>query len=1312
MTKDIDPRLRHLFWFVAELFAALLSAVALLLIVVRLALPHAAIFKPHLEVWFSHALGETVRIGEVSAHWPGLDMAVVLNDVALLDARGEPRAEFDRAYVSIDPMRSLLRGKPVLHALHLDGLQVSLFGDIFAANTAPAPPRADAQAVQLGDDFGWFLPWLFTQRQIDITSGRLLWYDPVSEQPQANGFSLRSRNEGGHHSLAAHIDTRSGDGVIDLAAEIDGAAGAPAEWGGSLYLRGRRVQWRGVVLLAEQASPGSTAGLLPLDAELGLPGITDFELWGELREGQLRRVAGEAAVSAPSEHQQHGVARVATRFDWRPVDAGWEVAVDGVEVEPVDGGRFRTGPAAVRYTGGSDGPLVEAGLAWVDVGVLRQLALAGSWLGEESATRLDALAPSGQFYDLRGVWRGGADARETDWRVVGELWDARLNPWQAWPGVQGVRVAFDVGPRGGRGTLFGRDTVVSLPRLFREPLIGERVSGALQLLREPEGWRLRSEALEIDTAHIHTVTRLDALLPDGGEAPFLDLEVGYRDGEVAEVWRYLPVGIMPAGVVTWLEHALVDGRVVGGGMVLHGPLDRFPFDAHDGRFQVRFEVEEMTLDYLEGWPRIEGLGAWTTFDGRGMHIAAHTGRILGAELGPTDAVTRDLTAKNSHLHVEGKVTGDAEAGLSYLRESPLRARFGDYLAVAKAGGRLDLGLGLDIVLATGETRVDGTIDLADATLDLPAYGIVLHNSHGRLAFDNASLVGDGLAAEWRGMATEVDVRVPDDPAAGRNGPRIAARGRAGAAQFAELLPAPLAARLAGELPWEVVVGVNESANGRVDGVVIRATSDLAGLAVDLPSPLGKPAGRRLPLRVEALLPADAAPRLDADYGPLSLVAELQRGESGVTLPRAALALDAGPATLPEASGWKIALGGTPPDLDGWRAVAGELAATAGPAHAGPPVEVVARFDRLPLGETLALHEVDARLETDGDAWQVALRSREAVGRFRLPRGGGREVPVTGHLERMNLAYDRDPARRPDPEPDRAPPDPGDPDPRTLPGLQLEVDALVVNGVGLGALTVQADPTAEGLRIAQIVLDAPDWILTGIGRWESGAEGIATTLDLALDTTQVSRLVTAILGPGDLVADEGHFSANLTWPGAPQHVSLATLDGSLTLRLVNGTLTEVDPGLGRLFSLVNLRTLGRRLALDFSDLVDKGTQFDAISGRFVFSGGDAFTNDLLIETSGATINLMGRTGLVARDYDQVMTVLPQASGALPLAGTLLGGPAVGAVLLLFNEVFSEQIEEISRVQYRVSGPWDKPHMERIGSEPSEPQTDTLPQAGGR
>jgi len=1310
----MDPRLRHIYWFFAELFAAVLLALAVILIVVRVALPQADQIKPQVERWVSQAFGETVRIGAVQAHWPGIDLTVVLDHVELLDDEGVSRVEFERAYVSVDLFASLFQRQLVVNELHLDGLQLSLFEEDSEIIDSPRPAPETGEEVEPRADIDWFLPWLLSQRQVDVTSGLIHWSGAESESRQFKRFSLRARNRDGHHSLALQIDAGIHPGVVDLAAEFEGDAIRPDSWQGQLYLRGRQVRWRALLALAETAFPGRGAVMELQDDLANLPEMADFNAWVVAADGAVQRIAGEVAVADRISDRLEGLKLLATRFEWTPLDTGWEVALDGIDVEPVGRSRYRTGPARVRYQqDATQGTTVEAALASVDFTLLQYLAEAGGSLSPEAAETLDGLAPKGQFYNLRGRWQPTGEEGKARWRLVGEAWDLSLDPWQKLPGLTGLRLEFDVGPDGGAGELYGRNAVVSLPRLFREPLAVTHLNGGVEVRHSDEGWVLTVDDLDAANDHITARTRLRALLPADGGSPFLDLEVGYRDGDVAEAWRYLPVGIMGDKVVAWLDHALVEGRLVEGGMLLHGALDGFPYDDHDGRFEVRFLVDGATLDYLEGWPRIEDLEAWTVFDGRGMTIDANYGRIFNTTLGRTTAHAADLTANTPMLLINGVVGGDVDDGLRYLRESPLRAGFGDYLAVVQGGGRLDLGLALDINLKGGATASRGTIDLTEVSLDLPAYGITLEHSQGRLEFTNKSLVGRGLASEWLGMPVELDVQVPEDSEMGRHGPKITVHGRLGKAQIDQLLPVALHTRFAGSTLWQAVIGVRELANGHVDRVAIEIDSDLAGLEVALPDPLGKAASTPRRLAVEASLPAVGTPVLRVDYGPLSLVSELLGQDGGITVPRAALAFGSGPASLPEAEVWQADLRVQTLDLDDWQALANELGDGTSTGAPTPPLELRARIEELPLGETLVLHAVDATIDGDSDVWRIALDSREAVGRIEVSRAPGRDRPLVVQLDRFTLDYDHDSdPGEPTAETDGMPAATSTIDPRELPGLRIGIDALEINGTDLGVFSVLAEPVSEGLHFSRIGLASEDWTLTGSGDWRHDGIGATTSLDLNLDTTAFHRLSTVLIGDsGGLSVDETHYQARVHWPGAPTDLTLATLGGSLEARLVDGVLNEVQPGVGRIFSLVNIRTLGRRLSLDFSDLVEKGAHFDSLSGRFIFENGDAFTNDLLLESSAATINLMGRTGLVARDYDQVMTVLPHISSTLPIAGTVLGGPVVGAALLVFSEVFSEDVNKLSQVQYRISGSWDAPVVERIqrSPEPEEPETGSLPQS---
>jgi uncharacterized protein YhdP len=156
-----------------------------------------------------------------------------------------------------------------------------------------------------------------------------------------------------------------------------------------------------------------------------------------------------------------------------------------------------------------------------------------------------------------------------------------------------------------------------------------------------------------------------------------------------------------------------------------------------------------------------------------------------------------------------------------------------------------------------------------------------------------------------------------------------------------------------------------------------------------------------------------------------------------------------------------------------------------------------------------------------------------------------------------------------------------------------------------------------------------------------------------------------------------------------------MEGELELSVEKGQLKDVDQGIGRVFGLLGIHTLVRRLTLDFSDLTDQGFPFDTIYGTFSLLDGNAHTRNLVLDGPAAKIKVEGRTGIVAQDYDQIVAVSPKISETLPATGALLAGPAgavVGSVVLLYQKLFSE--DEIALTRYTLTGQWDDPQLEEI------------------
>ncbi|MFP5505714.1 MAG: YhdP family protein, partial [Gammaproteobacteria bacterium] len=290
------------------------------------------------------------------------------------------------------------------------------------------------------------------------------------------------------------------------------------------------------------------------------------------------------------------------------------------------------------------------------------------------------------------------------------------------------------------------------------------------------------------------------------------------------------------------------------------------------------------------------------------------------------------------------------------------------------------------------------------------------------------------------------------------------------------------------------------------------------------------------------------------------------------------------------------------------------------------------------------------------------------------------------------------------------------DPARVPPLELAAEQLQFHDLDLGQVSLKTRPLGNGLAVEALDVDA-DWIRLGArGEWTRHAGKDASRFRIDLKRGQLGALLEKFGYAGSIQGGETQGEIDANWPGTPTDFALAKLEGGLAFRIGQGRLLQVEAGAGRVFGLFNLQGLRRRLALDFSDVFEKGFGFDSIEGRFTLLDGDAYTNDLTVEGPAARIEISGRTGLARQDYDQLVTVIPHVQSTIPIAGALAGGPVVGAALLLADKLFAKQLEELTsfaRYQYTVTGGWDDPQVTQLPREPArglQSESSTTPPSG--
>lgn len=1273
---------RKLFAFLWAGTAVLVISLALLVSVARLMLPLLDEYRLELEQIASDQVGRPVKIGEISAGWQGLHPDLRFHDVRILTADGGD------TWLAMREVRASLDLIASLRERRLETGQISLVGgSLDIARHSDGSFSVAGVATGFGGVAGHggrrLLEWMMGRERVSLEDATLRWRDArLSSEPLLiSDLSLDlHRVDGQYHLGGAGQLAGAPQGALRFALQLSGDPRQPETLRSSAYLDGR-------VMLGDWLDGSAFAGVERV------AGTAAFELWadGADRLERLRGIVqGRDLVWQPQIAVSEGGPVTAVRFDqasgnlfWRRQADGWRLALEQVQVvrDAKPWPRTRLQLAAGRTaTGARSWELAAPFLRLEDLN-----ALLVTVPGLDAAVRRAALdlAPAGDLRQLAVRYQPGSEGLYAAARFDG----LSVRSWARLPGISGIDGVLRLRGKHGYLSLDSKQVSFIYPRLFREPLQARQLSGQLYWYPGPDGLRLYAPQFAAANDDVGARGRLRMDFPGAGASPFMDLQVDFHDGHGAQAPRYLPTGIMPPELVQWLDRALVGGRVAAGRLLYFGRLADFPYTADNGTFRVDFGVEDLILDYAPGWPRLEQARATVQFSDRSLRAQVDVGKMLGLTVG-RGHVAIDELSRRAVLELDTGARGPLADFFTYLRRGPLAEDPPALLEQLETGGPAAAHVRLRLPLRDAErARVEGRVEFADNLLAWPQWQARFEQLRGALDFryrvGGASYDAEGLSLRWHGAPATASVRTSDVGTETQVQMNLETRNEA--ATLMGDRAAALGDVLQGVADWKFRATLRQSKDGSAAPEVdLQAQSDLRGAAVRLPAPLEKAADTERSLLVQASLGAEGVGSVRLYYGALLNGVfgfedgKLQRGELRFGTAQAGLPAEPGLriagqierlALRPWRHWFEEAMPGGE-GTDQWRATLSEIELRIGVLEA--------------MGYQVSDLQLAARPEAG--EWLAQLSAPEIAGEVRIPLGGAApDAPLVARLQRLHLrdvgGVDAD-ARD------------SDFDPTSLPPLRVEVQDFSYGDTALGKLELSADPVADGLRVDRAHMETPYFSATAHGQWRTEARGEVSDFAIDAHTSDLGRALEASGYAGTIEGGTAGFQIEAQWPGSPADFALKDLDGKLSVLIKDGQLLELDPRAGRIFGLLSLQALPRRLSLDFSDLVQRGFGFDRIQGSFTIAGGDAYTNDLYMEGPAARVDVAGRIGLAAEDYDQSALVTPRLSASIPVVGGLAGGPAVGLGLWVAERMFGRKIDELSRVRYNITGPWRDPVVTRV------------------
>jgi uncharacterized protein (TIGR02099 family) len=1222
-------------------------------------LPNIDSYRPGINRAISQAARQHIEIGRIEGELDGLRPRLTLYDVRVYDRAGAPRLELD-AVDSTLSWTSLLAWEPRFHSIDLRGLSLEVRRDETGAWSV-AGIGLDGAAAAADESL---VDWLLQQDGITLRESTLTWIDErlsgVPLQFDQVEFSFTKRFQQYHFALSAvpPLDVAS---PLSLRGELQGASVARLnEWQGKLYFE---VGYADLSALRQWIE-------LPMAVSHGAGGL---QVWLDFARGALRGVTADVGLSdvrarLRDDLPELELTRLQGRLRWRTLPGLRELSAEKLAFATPDG--VRLAPSDIRYRrsggDGARGARSEVGFNVLD---LEAVSLLVDRLPFDDAlrSRLAEMRLRGRLRDFSVAWEGDWSLQGR-YRAKGQFEAISTSPTGYLPGIGNITGQLDLDQARGAVTLRAAATTLDMPRVFVEPLPLDSLNARVSWTMAGGLPNVRLES--VDFANAHLSGRLAGTYTAAAGGPgAVDLggTVSRLDGRQA--WRYVPLVVHP-NVRDWLRAAIVAGSAPEVRIKLRGELRRFPWnDEQSGLAEVVTTGEQAVIEYAKDWPRVEFSRAALLFRGHRMRITSSDARILGTRLASAVVSVPDLGSRDPLVEVRGEAEGASADLLGFIANSPVDRLIDGFTREMQASGRGRLTLALDLPLhRMADVRLSGRYRFADNTL-LPGAGIPrLEQFSGELAFDEKGVsMRDGSA---RILGSPARFSVERDQA---GGVRVLAAGRVDAATLGQQLGRPAAGNLSGATDWRANISL------RGQRYALALESDLAGLGSTLPAPFAKAPRSVMPLRVEKREHSADLDQVTIALAGNALTGQLLVDRASARIARGELAFNA-VAPAPRRDG--VWIGGRLDrlDLDLWQRV-WEAARPAAPAQPGWPVAGLhLRLGELRVGSrTLGELEVDAQ-QRQG-AWQWTLSGRDAAGALTWSAAdAGR---LTGRLSRLYL-----PAASEELRPPAETAAPG----RRLPAMDLSVDDFRVAERQFGRMTLRATPAGQDWRIDQLEMRSPEGTLSVNGVWQSGGARPTTQVDVNLDMVDMGRYLARLKLPPGVKGGSGKLAGQLAWGGAPYAPDVPSLRGALSLDLRRGQFVRLEPGLGKLISVLSLQALPRRVTLDFADVFSEGFTFDRISATAGVAQGVARTNDFRMVGPTAKVDMRGGIDLAAETQDLHVSIKPSVSESIAL-GAAIVNPAVGLATLLAQKALQDPIEKMVAFEYQVTGTWQDPVVAR-------------------
>jgi uncharacterized protein (TIGR02099 family) len=1261
MIKNILRKIKLLTQWLGLVTALLIIGMVILIFLGRQTIGQLDEVRPSIESFISSSTGLQVNLGSLSGEWPQLFPIIDVEGLELIDSQQDPVLKLQGARADLDFFNSILFAAPIWRELVVDELEINFDED------ASGHWRLKGLDAEGDNDLNVVLEPFLHSRHIRLKSLKVNFNSFSGQQTQLFGSDMLIENDDDFHRAQLSVSVTENDKPARLILEAYGQLSDLETFNVDGYLKFEEFDFsESLKMLSRSLVPDVSVKLDQYSTK------TSGEIWIDILPGGRLDYKGSLSLSeVPLNWLADNAPPIsdikATLAGWYQFGQDWGARLQDLQ--------FALGSKTIDSINllftqqlGSNWQEFDVSINHLNLALVADLIYEAKLLSVEALNNLKNVQLSGNLSSLR---LGRADA---GLYMQTNLNGCYMKPFKGIPGLKDIDGYIEVKDSNGLFHIADNNGFeMYFPKSYRDYLSIHEAKGTIYFdWQSPNQRLIFSDIINTKLEAGDSQLKFTIEQPLGRENKVADfnLLMGARNLDLSQTQKYLPY-TMPDRSSKWVRNAIKQGNLNQFGLLFRaGP----PKNNRLSRtMQLLFETDDAVINFNPNWPQLDSLDGLFLMDNGNLSAQIQSAHLDRAAVNKTriEYSVKPPIEERKWI-IDGHLEADLSAMIDILDQSPLSEKLGpmaNWNYSGKTTTQLHMELPSYIADKNNPPKTDYLLNtlIYDGEMVIKGSPIVFEQLTGDIEFSsergiysdnlNASLWGEPFAAKlYRDNQQQMS--------------------------YSTVL-APSSLNKFSGLPWQKIFSDSIAVTGTLSKdannpakTTLEINSDMQGVAINLPAPLGKKADKLQQLALKLHFDPNLS-QLEGTLGE-HLLSDLRYDQS--RLRRGVISFDHA-LDMPDQDMLLISANLPSIDLKLWQPL-GDLMAEN--PNSSNPVETV--FDlKLAQWEVsgIQLSDVSARIKPLSEGFDAVFISDLADGSVSVFRDLAKPPKIA--LNRLELtesqggnAYNLDP--------------------RLLTAADFSVDWLSIAGRELGSLSFELRPEPSGASFNNITGNIFG-LQPGIYASEApteffwGYDGNTHISKLVgpIGINDIGNLFNAFSLPQVMDSQSGRLDANIAWRSEPWAISKDNLKGDFKINLVDGNFYRTPGGAGTALKLVGLFNFAnwlKRLQLDFSDVVGQNLAYNRLDGILSFDQSVLSLNEpLKIQMPSGKMTMAGDFDLDLEAVDaQLVATLPVATNLPWLAGLTGGLPAALGVYAT-SKLVEKQVDRLSSISYKISGSWD-------------------------